>query len=198
MEKTGKRVQVFVLSLENRLTALSNSGPGFARTAVSGVTQSAKAIVLYDTVFGNTEKIADSLARGMRRHCQVDFFSISEVDATKLPAYDLIAVGAPTQAFSAHRPMKDFLAALKAEALSGKLGFAFDTKIDSRLSGSAAKYIEERMERLGMKVVKPRASAIVTGGTKDNKLREGEEARFEQLGSEIGAAVVSRSARRAA
>ena len=84
--------------------------------------------------------------------------------------------------------MKDFLSRLEGRTnLGGKFGFAFDTKLDSRLSGSAAKYIEKKLEELNLKTVKPRSSAIVSGGTKDNVLREGEEGRFEEIGDEIGA-----------
>ncbi len=147
-----------------------------------------KALVIYDTVFGNTQKIGDALARGMRRYCDVDFLSIDETDLAKISQYGLVAIGAPTQAFTAHKPMKEFLSRLeKSKELGGKFGFAFDTRIDSRLSGSAAKYIQERLERLKVKMVRPRESAIVSGGTKDNVLRPGEEARFERIGAEIGA-----------
>ncbi|HUI00047.1 MAG TPA: flavodoxin domain-containing protein [Nitrososphaerales archaeon] len=154
-----------------------------------------KAVVLYDTVFGNTEKVASALARGLRRYCEVDFQAITEADPARLSGYDLIAVGAPTQGFTAHRPMKDFLSRLESKGLEGRLGFAFDTKIDSRLSGSAAKFIEERLGKLGLKMARPRASAIVSGGTKDNVLREGEEARFEQIGAEMGAALAATGGR---
>lgn len=149
--------------------------------------EGAKAVVLYDTVFGNTEKVARALARGIERHVPVDCINILEADTGALASYDLIAIGAPTQAFTAHKPMKDFLSGLRGvKNLSGVRGFAFDTKFDSLLSGSASKYIEARLEELGLKIVRPRASAIVSGGTKDNVLKAGEEARFETIGDEIG------------
>lgn len=150
--------------------------------------QGEKALVLYASMFGNTEKIAKALAKGIEFHCQVDCVNINDADPAGFSQYGLIAVGAPTQAFSAYKPMKDFLEKLSVmTGLGGKLGFAFDTRIDSRLSGSAAKYIEKRLDELGLKMVKPRASAIVSGGTKDNVLRQGEDARFEGIGEEIGA-----------
>ncbi len=149
-----------------------------------------RALVLYDTLFGNTEKVARALARGIQRHREVDCLNIKDVDLDKIPQYGLLAIGAPTQAFSASKPMKDFLSRLEGmTSLGGIQGFAFDTKLDSRFSGSAAKYVEKRLEELRVKLVMPRASAIVSGGTKDSVLREGEEARFEGIGDEIGAAL---------
>ena len=73
--------------------------------------------------------------------------------------------------------------------LSGKYGFAFDTKFDSRMSGSAAKFIEKELNRLRLKLIAPRESAIVLGiKEKDGgaRLKEGEEMRFEQIGLQIG------------
>ena len=52
-------------------------------------------------MFGNTEKIARALTRGIQRHCEVDCLNINNADTSNLAQYDLIAVGAPTQAFSA-------------------------------------------------------------------------------------------------
>jgi flavorubredoxin len=147
-----------------------------------------KAVVLYASVFGNTERIAKALAKGIQQYCEVDCIDIRDADPARLSQYSLVAVGAPTQAFSAYAPMKEFLSRLEGgKNLKGRYGFAFDTKLDSRLSGSAAKYIEKRLEALNLEIVKPRSSAIVSGGTKDNVLKEGEEVRFEAIGGEIGA-----------
>ena len=148
-----------------------------------------RTIVLYDTLFGNTERIAKVIARGVQRHGEVDCLNIKNADPDRLSHYSLVAVGAPTQAFSASKPMKEFLARLEEKNLAGRYGFAFDTKLDSRFSGSAAKYIESRLQDIGLEMIRPRASAIVKGGTKDAGLRSGEEEVFESLGDEIGAAL---------
>ena len=70
--------------------------------------------------------------------------------------------------------------------MNGKSGFAFDTKFDSRLSGSAAKFIEKRLEELGIKIIRPRQSAIVE--KTEGPLEEGEMEAFERTGFEIGSA----------
>ena len=75
--------------------------------------------------------------------------------------------------------------------LSGKYGFAFDTRIGSPLSGSAAKFIEKKLKDLGLEVIHPRASAIVVSQKEPVKpghvmLKNGSEEAFEKLGEELG------------
>ena len=95
---------------------------------------------MFDTRYGNTEKIAKSLERGLNQTC-IETVCVNTRDVTVdlLKQYDMICVGAPTQFMTASRSMKKFLGKLKSMNLFGKYGFAFDTKFDSRMSGSASK-----------------------------------------------------------
>ncbi|MCP8311599.1 MAG: flavodoxin family protein [Candidatus Methylarchaceae archaeon HK02M1] len=143
-----------------------------------------RAIVIYDTKFGNTEKIAKALARGMEKQgFKVDCVRADEVDIDKLIEYDFLAIGGPTHAFRVSKPMKAFLEKLKSVDIKGKKAFAFDTKYKSRLAGSAGKGIEKTLKGLGMSIVKPHSSAIVKGS--EGPLEEGMEEIFEQIGSEM-------------
>ncbi len=145
-----------------------------------------RGLVIFDSKFGNTEKIAKSLAGGLLR-AGVDAVCVNtrDVQVDSLTEFDLIAIGGPTQMFTASKPMKDFLLKLeKTEGLKGKYGFAFDTKFGSPLAGSAAKFIEKRLAELGMKIVRPRQSAIVEKS--EGPLEEGEMEAFERIGFEIG------------
>ncbi|MBO0888201.1 flavodoxin domain-containing protein [Candidatus Bathyarchaeota archaeon] len=147
---------------------------------------SERAIVIFDSKFGNTGEIASSFSSGLNRAgLDVDCFNMRDVDVRTLGDYDLIAVGAPTQAFTASKPMKDFLDKLDGNAMKGKRAFAFDTKFESRLSGSASKYIEKRLSELGMQIVRHRESAIVKKS--EGPLKDGETEMFERIGFEIGA-----------
>jgi flavorubredoxin len=156
---------------------------------MSAARKSERAIVIFDSKFGNTGEIAKSLAGGLERAgLDVDCLNMRDVKIEALSDYDLIAVGAPTQAFSASKPMKDFLQKLaETETVKGKLGFAFDTKFASPLSGSASKYIEGRLSKLGAKIVRPRQSAIVKKS--EGPLAEGEPEAFDRIGFEIGTTI---------
>lgn len=143
-----------------------------------------KAIVLFDTKFGNTEKIAKALALGMEKQgINVDCINVENAQIDKLSEYDLIAIGGPTHGFGMSAPMKTFIKKLENLNLRNKSAFAFDTRTGSRFWGSAAKGIEKRLKGIGMVIVKPRSSAIVKG--LKGPLQEGAEKKFEQIGTEL-------------
>ncbi len=151
-----------------------------------------KAIVVYDSGFGNTEKIAKALARGMEKQgVEVDCVRVDEVEVDKLVEYDLLAIGGPTHMLGMSEPMKGFMNRLKVVNIGGTKGFAFDTRNESRmnkkswfmLENSAARRIEGKMKSMKVKIVRPRESALVIGG--EGPLAEGMEEAFEQIGAEI-------------
>ena len=148
-------------------------------------------LVIYDTKFGNTEKIAEALQRGLRE-AGIDTFCVDagKVALESLKGFDLIVVGGPTHTFTASKSMKEFLEKLKSVDLRGKFAFSFDTKYVKLFSGSAAKYIESELNELGLQIIAPRASAIVRGVIgrpfEGALLKEGEEERFEKLGLHVG------------
>jgi len=148
--------------------------------------KSDRGVVIFDSKFGNTEKIAKSLAGGLLR-AGVHAICVNTRDfrLDSLTEFDLIAIGGPTQMFTPSKPMKDFLLRLgEVQGLKGKSGFAFDTKFGSPLAGSAAKFIEKRLAELGMNMVRPRQSAIVEKS--EGPLEEGGMEAFERIGFEIG------------
>ena len=143
-----------------------------------------KAIVIYHTQFGNTEKIAKILALGISEQgIEVDCLKVEDIQIEKLTEYDLLVIGGPTHGFGISKPIKEFLEKLEHVDLRDKKAFAFDTKLSSRFSGSAAKRIEKRLKKIGMNIVKPYASAIVTGA--EGPLQDGMEGKFKQIGTEL-------------
>jgi flavorubredoxin len=156
-----------------------------------------KSIIIYHTRFGNTERIAKSIESGLKEASgfeDVVCINVTDVMAVvdSVKKYDLICIGAPTEGFTAPKPIKQFLRKLKSIDLYGKYGFAFDTKVESRLAGSAAKFIEELTSE-GVKLIAPRKSAIVytlkeMGSITGARLKEGEDKMFEQFELELGAA----------
>ncbi len=154
-----------------------------------------KACVIFDSRYGNTEKIARSFEVGLRE-AGIETFCTSArnvvVDAS-LAQYDLICVGAPTEWRTASRSARKLLAKFKRVNLSGKYGFAFDTRYASRLSGSAAKLIERELKDRGIVAIASYESAIVSrvrGGA--ILLEEGEEERFKCIGARVGATLAAR------
>ena len=152
------------------------------------------AAVLFATRFGTTEVVAKAFERGLRSAgMETVCARTSDVTPGSLQGYDLICLGGPTEVFTATREVKEFLKATGSIGMEGRFGFAFDTKLDSRMSGSAAKFIERALDDWGLHLIAERQSAIVTSRKDGGKivgadLREGEEKRFEELGAKIGKA----------
>jgi len=152
-----------------------------------------RGIVVYDSNYGNTERVARALARGLEEGMEVDCLSIGEVNPGRLQEYDFIALGGPTHMIRPSKPMKEFLEGLRAVDLEGVRGFSFDTRNESRMNGrgwlllenSAARVIEGALRRSGAKIVRPRLSALVEG--REGPLYEGTEERFTEVGAEIAA-----------
>jgi hypothetical protein len=125
------------------------------------------ALVVYESLWGNTETIARAVADELVRAGTVDV-----VDSDAAPAsavgYDLVVVGGPTHAFSMtraatraeavtsrsapHAPgrgIREWLGALAAST-SPIPAVAFDTRVDApRLPGSAAKSARHELRSLG-------------------------------------------------
>ena len=157
-----------------------------------------KALVLYHSLFGNTKTVARSLAAGVKESgIAVDCQSIQEVSITEVSNYDLIAIGSPTHMIRPSKEMKAFLKRLRSIDLKEKFGFSFDTRNESKmnkrsllaLENSAARLIEGVMKRMKMRIIRPRASAIVSG--REGPLDEGVEDTFFQIGKEIGNLLVA-------
>jgi flavodoxin len=149
-----------------------------------------RGVVIFDTRYGNTEKIARSFEVGLKQSgIDTSCLNTRELSPESLKDYDLIVVGAPTEWHSASKPMKAFLESLRRVDLSGKYGFAFDTKLKRPFSGSAANLIEKELRNLGIKIFAQHESGTVfleSGSTSGAFLKEGEAKRFEEIGLRVG------------
>ena len=144
-----------------------------------------KALVVYDSVFGNTEKVAKALAAGLESGgVHVNVVKVDAVKFDELSKVDLLCVGSPVQGWNASKPVNEFLERLKSvEGLTGKRAFAFDTKMKSRLAGSAGGKIEAKLKDQGLTIARHSESAIVKG--REGPLEESAEGTFKQIGAEL-------------
>lgn len=121
-----------------------------------------KAVVIFETRYGNTERIAKALTKGIRKSgMETTCYNMNDLQIGTFTECEFIAIGAPTQYRTASEPMKGFLEKVERVDLRGKYGFAFDTRVDSFWAGSAAEFIEKKLKSVGLQIVRPRSSAIV-------------------------------------
>ncbi len=153
-----------------------------------------KALVIYDSAYGNTEKVAQAMAEaiGCAAH------RVTEVQPAQLTGLDALIVGSPTQKFQPLKPVKDFLKAIPSGKLNGVRVAAFDTRITLedvnsavlnffvKLFGYAAEPIGKRLTKKGGDLVMPPEGFYVEGT--EGPLKEGELERAKAWAKRIEAA----------
>lgn len=160
------------------------------------------AAIIYDSRYGTTAKVAAALARGFDRvpNVSAEVAYASKVHADVFERSHLIIIGGPTEFFSASRHLRTFFDHIGGYDLHAKFGFAFDTRAARPLRGSAAPYIERHLKAMGVKVLKPRESALVLdgaapGSSRPIHLAEGTVEHFEALGEKLGQELLERMAK---
>src|SRR5690348_6574489 len=108
-------------------------------------------IVVYDTLFGNTEQIARAVARGAGTLGGVRVVSVAEAGQAFAERPDLLVIGGPTQRRGMSPALRAFLGAMPSQGLEGVQASSFDTRyrMAMLLSGSAAKDAAAEMRRAG-------------------------------------------------
>jgi flavodoxin I len=115
-----------------------------------------KAIVIYDSLYGNTEQIAKAIGGGIGG--EVEVVRAKEVSVAELPSYVLIIVGSPTQGGRFTAPMKVFLDKIPAGALKNKNVASFDTRGKTwivKIFGWAAVRLADALKDKGGNLVAP-------------------------------------------
>jgi flavodoxin len=147
-----------------------------------------KTLVVYDSVQGNTEKIAHAIGAAIGDDAQV--LRAATVDPDTLKAIDLLIVGAPTHGGRPTPPVQEFLDKLPASTMTGKRFAAFDTRIPAKwvkIFNFAAPRIAKQLGKLGGKLVGSPEGFFVEG-SKPPVLLDGELERAAGWAREIATA----------
>lgn len=131
-------------------------------------------LVIYDSQFGNTEKIARRVGQALGEFGEARVEHVSKALTLTLRDVDVLVVGGPTQAWGATGAIKNWLAHLQQEDLDRVFGVEFDTRFDKPrwLTGSAAVGIEKLLKEHGAMRLLPPESFFVQN--KEGPLAPGE------------------------
>ncbi|MFJ2666360.1 hypothetical protein ACIO14_18610 [Nocardia fluminea] len=144
-----------------------------------------RALIVYESMFGNTAAVADAIAAGLRPRFEVEVCPVSVAVNRPAPEVDLLVVGGPTHAFGLSRPatrqdaagrtttsvdteigVREWLdAALPVPAPRGAAAFGTKIARPPWLPGSAAKSVGRRLRQLGYHLVVPPTDFRVTDMT---------------------------------
>ena len=171
-------------------------------------------VIVYESIFGNTHRIAVAVEQGVRHAATTSLISVSEPAVAALSSADVLVLGGPTHAFSmstpasrreavswAHDPNRH-LSLDSAEPISGirewldndvalpPLFATFDTRVASmrHLPGSAARAADKELRSRRLKRLAPPTSFYVSS---HNDLLPDEEERARSWGEQLARASVA-------
>jgi hypothetical protein len=166
------------------------------------------ALIVYESMFGNTERIARAIRDGLRHYVPAETMPVNRAPDVVPADVRLLVVGGPTHAFSMSRlstrqeackegdvvmpvevGLREWLAALdradgrRPESLRVT---TFDTRIAKvrRLPGSAARSAAKLLRRMGYRMLGTSESFFVNATT--GPIRDVELERAERWGQELG------------
>jgi flavodoxin len=166
-----------------------------------------KVLVIYESMFGNTEQIARAVAAGLGESVDVQVIEVTDAPTEPDPEVALIVAGGPTHAFSMSREstradaiskgahegerelgLREWMAALPSGQHTEKMA-TFDTKIKSmrHLPGSAAKSAAKAAHHHGYESV-ARAESFYVDDV-DGPLLDGETDRARAWGRQLAASM---------
>ncbi|TCO20403.1 hypothetical protein EV652_112149 [Kribbella steppae] len=176
------------------------------------MSETPRALVVYESMFGNTWKVAAAIRDGLTTASDTDLVRVDRAPA-EIPAdVGLLVVGGPTHAFSMSRPSTRADAAHQDEVVMpvetgirewleelphstrSTLTATFDTRITKvrRLPGSAARSAAKMLRRRDFRQLTAPMSFYVDDTT--GPIEEQELARARQWGVDLGAELRSASA----
>jgi flavodoxin len=161
-----------------------------------------RALVVYESMFGNTALVARQVADGLACHADVEIREVSEAPAEPDEVLDLVVLGGPTHAFSMSRAstredarrqgatgttatgLREWMDGLHAGAHHPRV-VAFDTRVTKvrRIPGSAARRATKVANKLGYLVAERPESFFVEDT--DGPLAAGELERAHAWGERL-------------
>jgi len=143
-----------------------------------------KAIIVYDSVFGNTEKVAKAIGYSIGSQENAEVVRVNDMKLEKLQGINLLIVGSPTRSFKPTRAIVDFLISIPVNYLKGVSVAAFDTRISTtdvnsrmlnglvKIFGYAAKPIADKLQKKGGNLIATTEGFFVKDS--EGSLKEGE------------------------
>ena len=109
-------------------------------------------LIIYDSIYGNTEKIAKAIGDGLTGEVKV--VRVGDVNPSELKTFDQLILGSPVHGGRPTAALDAFVKQLPANSLKGMRVAAFDTRFESedqgvglRLLMSVLRYAADRIAK---------------------------------------------------
>lgn len=144
-----------------------------------------KTLVIYDSFFGNTKLIAETIAKELGSDTRI--MHVSDFKEEDLKGVNLLIVGSPILGWRPSEKASAFLMSFGKDQLKGIRVATFDTRMKILIHGDATKKMSEMLSNLGATVIVEPNWFVVTG--KEGPLAEGELERAKEWASRIASTV---------
>ena len=134
-----------------------------------------KTLIVYDSVYGNTEKIAKAMAEAITPPGEATVLRVGEANPSELESFDFLIVGSPTHAGRPTPAVQDFLNKVTQQSLKDIKVAAFDTRVTSKFAkifGNAAGRMGGHITKKGGVLIASPENFFVAG--REGPLKEGE------------------------
>jgi len=149
-----------------------------------------KALIVYESKYGNTRLVGETIAQGMMETegAEATLVEVQEVDLDKTTDYDLIMIGSPNHVGGPTRGIMKLLDELGKLDLKQKWVAVFDTYMGGDFE-KAVKKMEKRISRKapGLKIAAQGLSVKVQG--MKGPVVEGELPKSKEFGNRIVAQI---------
>jgi flavodoxin len=150
-----------------------------------------RALVVYHTVYGNTEKAAKAVRDGLvSAGVEAECKRIQDTKPDDLKTLDAIIFGTPTHMEDIPDHVRTFMESLKRVDLRGKQGAAFDTRYEDEPIGGLS-LLEKYMKSYGMKIVSSGLPVLLPSGAGEGPLITNELAKCIRFGKSIGEKIIT-------
>ena len=145
-----------------------------------------KVIVVYESKYGNTKLVAETIIEGMREVSGVEAVlgELNEADLNQLNEFDAILVGSPNHLGNATKNIRKFIDGLGKLNLKGKSAAVFDTYMYKDFEKAMKKMEKQISGKVpALKLVTPSLSIRVEG--MKGPIAEGELPKCKEFGVKI-------------
>lgn len=115
-----------------------------------------KILIIYDTNFGNTQKVAYLIGEELKPGNDVKVTSIAGIKPTDLAGINLLIMGSPINGWRPTEKIRNFLSTFKHNQLKDLNIATFDTRVKIFFHGDAAKTMAKSLKQVGAEqIVEP-------------------------------------------
>lgn len=145
-----------------------------------------KVLIVYDTLHGNTKKVAEQISEGIntKEGNEVSINNVKEVDVTNDVSYDLILIGSPNHGSSSTKAIQEFIKSLADSSLKGSSFAVFDTYMGGEIN-KAVKKLEEQISKSQPDLKKASSGLSIKVDGMEGPIADGELPKCKEFGIKL-------------